>query len=163
MMEESELWSAYRNTPTQKGQLRDPAQAGAIAKCLISRLVGERKGDNRLITWDTHPRRCAYCSYVSERLWTVYEDWMQWSGLEKEGSLHPSVEAFYSLPREIQQAEVKKAQGYAVRMTGRTENGTRKEIGDGKTEGVPTITFDPGGDPPPRVAEDDRDTVGEER
>lgn len=163
-MEEDQLWSAYRNAPSEKekGKLREPAQAVAVSKCLLHRLVGERKGDNKLLPWDMHPSQCNMCGVPSERLWPMYEEWMEWSHLNTEKvPLHPSAEAFFNLPREVQRQEVRKAQGYTQRATGRKVNS--REVTDGGASHLSEGEGGTGSSAPQGVAEDDGPGVSGQR
>jgi hypothetical protein len=164
-LSEEELFRAHRNMPKQRQirLVREPAEAVAIAKCLIHRLVGERKGDNKFLPWEMHPWECRYCKVPTDLLTQAHEEWLVWSG-EGPKAFFPNipddfiqpgaVKAFASLPPDHAARLVWEYQGYEVNEYGKPEP-RRTKKGERSATGTARRNTRPNEDPASELPEDD--------
>jgi hypothetical protein len=152
-MKEEELAMAYRNAGMDSSRLvRDPAEGVAIAKCLLFRIVGANKLGGVKHRY-YHPEPCRFCQVDRKNLQAIYDEWMAWSMLERDGVELPSpVEAFMRLDPERQAQLVRRAQGYV-----------EEEYVQSPTDRVPKSVAEPDQHPVGRKPEDDIETSSEER
>ena len=116
-MDEAELFQAY----SQKGEkpkqqvVRDAAMGVAISKCLLYRMMGDRKEGK----WRWyHPFTCRFCKYDFAFLDAIHNEYMTWS-MWKFGDLDPddhptNVANYMALPPEEQERLTAIAQGYVL-------------------------------------------------
>ena len=102
-------------------EIRDPAQAIAVAKCVVARDLGAM-AIGKVAPRFFHPGECAYCEMDVEWLRAGVAEFNEWAGLNPPTTvdpafpdllpLQPNVESFSLLPRDEQAIRVKRAQGY---------------------------------------------------
>jgi len=99
-----------------RAQVRDPAQAIAMAKCWLAtwtRRAGPLAG---LPPTDSfHPSKCGFCDMPRDLLIQMLEEFQSWASIssyDDTTALRLEVEAWETIPASEQAIKVKRAQGY---------------------------------------------------
>jgi hypothetical protein len=101
--------------------IRDPAVAIAAAKCWMARWQGKRSFSSIAAMPDlnkAHPDECGFCEYPPDYLMQALEEFVEWAGFKSSDTnlelaqVRTEIEAFTTLPPEMQAEAVRRAQGY---------------------------------------------------
>ena len=92
--------------------IRDPAVAIAVAKCWLASKYGASPPDIPAVTV-FHPEECPFCDFERDGMMEALEEFVAWSGIssDEETPLRLQIESWLTLPSEVQEQHVKRAQG----------------------------------------------------
>lgn len=116
-----------------RANVRDPAQAIAMAKCWLATWTKRVEAGGTSVmplppTNSFHPAACGYCELPRDLVIQMLEEFQSWANIstyEKDVPLRLEIEAWETLPATEQQLKVRRAQGYLEPDRGRTADDRR--------------------------------------